>query len=93
MRRRAQSRQTARHFEPTRHATNAAIRHPAPETTRVRPADRLGFTLFLAAALHLALILGLGVTLSEPKQISKTLEITLSTFKSEEKPKDADFLA
>ncbi len=72
---------------------NAAIRHPAPETTRVRPADRLGFTLFLAAALHLALILGLGFTLSEPKQISKTLEITLSTFKSEEKPKDSDFLA
>jgi len=72
---------------------NAAIRHPAPETTRVRPADRLGFTLFLAAALHLGLILGLGFTLSEPKQISKTLEITLSTFKSEEKPKDADFLA
>ncbi|MEC7472638.1 MAG: energy transducer TonB [Pseudomonadota bacterium] len=72
---------------------NAAIRQPAPETTRVRPADRLGFTLFLAAALHLALILGLGFTLSEPKQISKTLEITLSTFKSEEKPKDADFLA
>ncbi|KZX62813.1 energy transducer TonB [Stutzerimonas frequens] len=72
---------------------NAAIRQPAPETTRVRPADRLGFTLFLAAALHLALILGLGFTLSEPKQISKTLEITLSTFKSEDKPKDADFLA
>ncbi len=72
---------------------NAAIRHPAPETTRVRPADRLGFTLFLAAALHLALILGLGFTLSEPKQISKTLEITLSTFKSEEKPKEADFIA
>ncbi|AWM60136.1 energy transducer TonB [Pseudomonas songnenensis] len=72
---------------------NAAIRQPAPETTRVRPADRLGFTLFLAAALHLALILGLGFTLSEPKQISKTLEITLSTFKSEEKPKEADFLA
>ena len=72
---------------------NAAIRQPAPEITRVRPADRLGFTLFLATALHLALILGLGFTLSEPKQISKTLEITLSTFKSEEKPKEADFLA
>ncbi|MCQ4294333.1 energy transducer TonB [Pseudomonas stutzeri] len=72
---------------------NAATRQTAPETTRVRPADRLGFTLFLATALHLALILGLGFTLSEPKQISKTLEITLSTFKSEEKPKEADFLA
>ena len=31
--------------------------------------------------------------MSEPKQISKTLEITLSTFKSEKAPKQADFLA
>lgn len=59
----------------------------------VRPADRLGFTLFLAALIHLALILGLGFTFAEPKQISKTLEITLATFKSETKPKKADFLA
>jgi protein TonB len=29
----------------------------------------------------------------EPKQISKTLEITLATFKSEKKPEKADFLA
>src|SRR5690606_34252780 len=72
---------------------NAAIRQPLPETTRVRPADRLGFTLFLAAVLHIALILGLGFSIAEPEQISKTLEITLSTFKSEEKPKEADFLA
>ncbi|WP_339544088.1 energy transducer TonB [Pseudomonas sp. RA_35y_Pfl2_P32] len=59
----------------------------------VRPADRLGFTLFLAALIHLALILGLGFTFAEPKQISRTLEITLATFKSETKPKKADFLA
>ncbi|HSX90482.1 MAG TPA: energy transducer TonB [Pseudomonas sp.] len=59
----------------------------------MRPADRLGFTLFLAAALHAAVILGIGFSLAEPNQISKTLEITLSTFKSEEKPKEADFLA
>ncbi|MDQ7987876.1 energy transducer TonB [Pseudomonas sp. G34] len=59
----------------------------------VRPADRLGFTLFLAAVLHIALILGVGFTFAEPGQISKTLEITLSTFKSDEKPKEADFLA
>lgn len=59
----------------------------------VRPADRLGFTLFLAALIHLALILGLGFTFAEPKQISKTLEITLATFKSETQPKKADFLA
>lgn len=72
---------------------NAATRQSHPIQTGVRPADRLGFTLFLAAALHAALILGLGFSLSEPKQTSKSLDITLSTFKSEEKPKEADFLA
>jgi protein TonB len=66
-----------------------------PELSRsgVRPADRLGFTLFLAALIHLALILGVGFTFVKPEQISKTLEITLATFKSETKPKKADFLA
>ncbi|MGP6430356.1 MULTISPECIES: energy transducer TonB [unclassified Pseudomonas] len=59
----------------------------------VRPVDRLGFTLFLAALIHLALLLGVGFTMVEPKQISKTLEITLATFKSEKKPAKADFLA
>ncbi|MBV6751109.1 energy transducer TonB [Pseudomonas chlororaphis] len=66
-----------------------------PELSRpgVRPADRLGFTLFLAALIHLALLLGVGFSFVEPKQISKTLEITLSTFKSEKPPEKADFLA
>lgn len=72
---------------------NAATTPPDITSSGVRPADRLGFTLFLAAALHAALILGLGFTFVEPGQISKTLEITLSTFKSDEKPKEADFLA
>ncbi|MDP3817249.1 energy transducer TonB [Pseudomonas sp.] len=72
---------------------NAAAHPPELSSASVRPADRLGFTLFLAAVLHAALILGLGFTLAEPSQISKTLEITLSTFKSEKKPKEADFLA
>ncbi|SDV10359.1 energy transducer TonB [Pseudomonas mucidolens] len=69
--------------------------NPPPEFTHsgVRPADRLGFTLFLAALIHLALILGLGFTFVEPKQISQTLEITLATFKSEKAPEKADFLA
>jgi periplasmic protein TonB len=71
----------------------AAAKPTATPSAGVRPADRLGFTLFLATALHAALILGLGFSLAEPSQISKTLEITLSTFKSEEKPKEADFLA
>src|SRR3990167_7468304 len=86
-------RQTARQPEQTRNAMNAAAQLPELSSAGVQPADRLGFTLFLAAVLHAALILGLGFTLAEPSQISKTLEITLSTFKSEEKPKEADFLA
>ena len=72
---------------------NKPARTPAPAASGVRPADRLGFTLFLAALVHLALILGLSFSFAEPGQISKTLEITLSTFKSAEKPKEADFLA
>lgn len=72
---------------------NAAAQPPELSSAGVQPADRLGFTLFLAAVLHAALILGLGFTLAEPSEISKTLEITLSTFKSEEPPKEADFLA
>ncbi|MBP8202724.1 MAG: energy transducer TonB [Pseudomonas sp.] len=71
----------------------AATQPPELSSAGAQPADRLGFTLFLAAILHVALILGLGFTLAEPSQISKTLEITLSTFKSEDKPKEADFLA
>jgi protein TonB len=59
----------------------------------VRPADRLGFTLMIAALIHLAVILGVGFTYVKPEQISQTLEITLATFKSETKPKQADFLA
>ena len=48
----------------------------------VRAADRLGFTLFVAALIHIAVIVGVGFSMTEPKQISKTLEITLSTFKA-----------
>lgn len=72
---------------------NAAAPKPNVKPATVSSADRLGFTLFLAAALHLAVILGVGFTLEKPPEVSKTLEITLATFKSEEKPKQADFLA
>lgn len=73
---------------------NAATSLPTePANSGVRPADRLGFTLLIATLLHLALILGVSFTLAKPSEISKTLEITLSTFKSEDKPKEADFLA
>ncbi|MEE4465481.1 energy transducer TonB, partial [Azotobacter chroococcum] len=55
----------------------AASPPPVPARPGVRPADRLGLTLVLAALLHLALILGLGFELPKPAEVSKTLEITL----------------
>ncbi|MCO7567817.1 energy transducer TonB [Pseudomonas sp. S 311-6] len=60
---------------------------------RVRPVDRLGFTLFLAALVHLALILGVGFTVVKPAEIRHTMDITLATFKSEKPPQKADFQA
>ncbi|MFB4392469.1 MULTISPECIES: TonB family protein [unclassified Pseudomonas] len=60
---------------------------------RVRPADRLGFTLFLAALVHLALILGVGFSVVEPQEIRRTLDITLAPFKSETPPEKADYQA
>jgi protein TonB len=66
---------------------------PELSRPRVRPGDRLGFTILIAALVHLAILLGVGFTYVKPEQISQTLEITLATFKSESKPKQADFLA
>ncbi|WP_374287625.1 energy transducer TonB [Pseudomonas fluvialis] len=64
-----------------------------PPSSSARPADRLGFTLLIAAVLHLALIIGVGFEMPKPSQISKSLEVTLATFQSEQAPKDADFIA
>ncbi|QCI14960.1 energy transducer TonB [Pseudomonas putida] len=60
---------------------------------RIRPVDRLGFTLFLAALVHLALLLGVGFTVVKPAEIRHTMDITLATFKSEKPPEKADFQA
>lgn len=62
-------------------------------TKGVRPADRLGFTLFLAALIHLTLILGISFGLNEPARLNKSLEITLASFKSVAAPDKADYLA
>lgn len=72
---------------------NKPARTPAPASSAAPPAARLGFALFLAATAHAVLIPSIGFSLNEPGQVSKSLEITLSTFKSAEKPKEADFLA
>lgn len=61
--------------------------------TTVSSADRLSFTLFMAAAIHAAVVLGVTFSQKEKPALPKTLEVTLATYKSEEKPEKADYLA
>lgn len=59
----------------------------------VSAADRLGFTLFLAIALHAAGILGIGFSLSDKQPPAQTIEVTLAHYQSEQAPEEADFIA
>lgn len=59
----------------------------------ITPRDRLSFTLFLAASLHAALILGIGFTASIDLRQSPTIEVTLAQFNDLEEPEDAQFAA
>ena len=61
----------------------------AAVTTR----DRLSYTLFLAASLHAAVILGVGFSASLNNQTSPTIDVTLAQYSDEEAPEDADFIA
>ncbi len=62
---------------------------------KIEASDRLGFTLFLALALHVIVILGVGFTKSDANQSESlpSLDIILANTKSPEKPDKADFLA
>ena len=59
----------------------------------IRPADRLTFTFFLAAALHAAMILGVTFTYLDRSSSTHTMEVTLAQHSSNNQPKKADFLA
>ena len=59
----------------------------------VKPNDRLGFTAFVAVALHEAAILGIGFTWQIQQSSSPTIEVTLSQFSDETAPDDASFIA
>ena len=72
---------------------NSASNPYAESKPAVGAADRLGFTLFIAALLHLAIILGVGFTVADLPELSKSLDVTLATFKSEKEPEKADFIA
>lgn len=62
-------------------------------TATITPRDRLSFTLFLAAALHAAIILGVGFSASLAQEQSSTIEVTLSQYSDPEAPQEADFIA
>lgn len=70
----------------------AAFALDRPETA-VGAGDRLSFALFLVAALHVAVILGISFVMPEPRQAARSLEVTLAQFRSQEVVEEADFLA
>lgn len=66
---------------------------PSPLEVTVSPGDRLSFTVFLAVALHAALILGVTFTYVSSKPSTHTMEVTLAQQRAKNKPDKADFLA
>lgn len=66
---------------------------PADLESGVSPGDRLSFTVFLALALHAALILGVTFTYVTNKPSTHTMEVTLAQQRSKNQPDKADFLA
>jgi protein TonB len=59
----------------------------------ITPRDRLSFTVFLAASLHAALILGVGFAWHVDHTRSPTIEVTLAQHDDRVAPDKADFLA
>lgn len=59
----------------------------------ITPADKLSFTVFLALALHAAIILGVTFTYLDRSPSTHTMEVTLAQHRSNNQPDKADFLA
>ncbi len=62
-------------------------------TATITPKDRLSFTLFLAASLHAAIILGVGFSANISMEQSPTIEVTLARYSDPDAPENADFIA
>lgn len=60
---------------------------------RIGPADRLGATLAFSLIAHGVFALGVGFTIEDPAPVVPTLDIILTRTRSDETPKQADFLA
>lgn len=74
-------------------STAGAMRLAATPGDGVSTGDRLAFTLFLASALHAAIILGVGFVAPDASAPRQSIEVTLAHYASEELPEVADFLA
>ncbi len=59
----------------------------------ITPRDRLSFTVFLAASLHAAVILGVGFAWHMERTHTPTIEVTLAQHDDGQAPEHADFLA
>ena len=59
----------------------------------VSASDRLTFTVFLALAFHGILIFGVNFAPEKQRAAPHPLEVTLSQFRSDEEPDEADFIA
>ena len=73
-----------------------SVANSAPRTRpSIGASDRLGFTLFLAIAVHLIFILGVGFTHSDANPVDPmpSLDIILANSSSAEAPDNPDFLA
>ena len=55
--------------------------------------ERFGFTVFLSAAVHAIIILGVGFSYLDQINSEPSLEITMAQYRSELAPDDPDFLA
>lgn len=62
-------------------------------TMTITPRDRLGFTLFMAASLHAALILGVSFSDRLAHEKSPTIDVTLATHNDQVENPEADFIA
>ena len=62
----------------------------APQVTA---GDRLGFTLFLALAVHGVLLFGVGFAPEEPRAAPNSLDVTLAMHRADHAPDEAHFIA
>jgi protein TonB len=60
---------------------------------RIGPPERLSATMALSAIAFGVLILGVGFALDDPAPVMPTLDVILTNTRSDEAPKDPDFLA